>query len=123
MIRATINRQGEIETSLVIEGPSGQQQTVTGIIDTGFTGELTLPLSVISSLGLYWRTLGEAKLGNGRVVEFDIYSALVEWDGQKRFTYIEAAESDPLIGLKMLRGYKMEVDFTEGGSANLTRLP
>ena len=43
---------------LTICGSRGRQQEIEAVVDTGYTGWLTLPPSVISALNLSWQTLG-----------------------------------------------------------------
>ena len=43
MIRGTVNAQGEAVVRLRVRGPSGAEQDVDAVIDTGFTASLTLP--------------------------------------------------------------------------------
>ena len=51
--------------SLTIRGANGQDEVIEAVIDTGFSGFLTLPLSLISSLALPWRGREQAVLGDG----------------------------------------------------------
>jgi predicted aspartyl protease len=54
MITGMVNANREATIRLVVSGPSGQQQEIEAIIDTGFTGFLTLPPALIQALGLAW---------------------------------------------------------------------
>ena len=45
-----VNADREATLRLVIAGPSGKQQEIEAIIDTGFTGFLTLPAALVSAL-------------------------------------------------------------------------
>jgi predicted aspartyl protease len=47
-------------------------------IDTGFTGELVLPKSAISSLGLARANVVRAELGDGSEAVFDTYACTLE---------------------------------------------
>jgi hypothetical protein len=49
-----VNANREATIRIVVSGPSGQQQEIEAIIDTGFTGFLTLPPALIQALGLAW---------------------------------------------------------------------
>jgi predicted aspartyl protease len=52
------------------------------VIDTGFTGFVSLPSSVIESLRLPWIFRDGGTLGDGSEVTFDMYHATIIWDGQ-----------------------------------------
>lgn len=54
------------------------------MIDTGFTGFLSLPSAIIVELNLSWSYRDRATLGDGSETLFDIYEASVIWDGQYR---------------------------------------
>lgn len=55
MITGVVNVDCEATIRLVVRGPNGQQCEVEAVIDTGFSGFLTLPTTIITSLGLAWR--------------------------------------------------------------------
>ena len=55
MIIGVVNGNLEAIIRLVVRGPNGQEDEIEAVIDTGFTGFLTLPPSLIVSPGLAWR--------------------------------------------------------------------
>lgn len=98
-------------------------KSITAVIDTGFTGFLSLPISLITELELSWSYRDRATLGDGSEVLFDIYDAMVIWGGQYREIEINAAETEPLLGMNMLRGYRLQVDTVQGGLVTIAQLP
>jgi clan AA aspartic protease len=84
MITGIVTVAREAVISLTIRGPNGQEQEIEAVIDTGFDGSLTLPLALITALGLPWRRRGRALLADGNESVFDIYEATVLWDGTAR---------------------------------------
>ena len=60
---------------LTVLGPHREQE-VDAIIDTGFDGWLTLPLSAITELGLPPRQRGRALLVDGTENVLDIYDGM-----------------------------------------------
>jgi predicted aspartyl protease len=52
MITGIITAAREAVIRMVVRGPSGHEVTVDAVIDTGFTGWLTLPPALIGTLGL-----------------------------------------------------------------------
>jgi predicted aspartyl protease len=77
MISGSVNTNREAVISLVVNGPSGQVQEIEAVIDTGFTGSLTLPSVVIGFLELSWLGRGETMLGDGSFHPVDVYAATV----------------------------------------------
>jgi predicted aspartyl protease len=76
------NREAIIQLAVV--GDQQKKQGVRAVIDTGFTGSLTLPLTMIANLELAWFTQQEGFLGDGSRRTFDVYRGIVIWDGQLR---------------------------------------
>jgi predicted aspartyl protease len=108
---------------LVLQGSQGQEETRDVIIDTGFTGFLTLPLPEIARLGFPYQGLIDARLGNGKPAEFDMFAGLVVWDGQIRTGIVLAADGMPLVGMTLLRGSRLCLDIIDGGAVTIERLP
>ena len=110
-----VDQNCEATLRLVVSNESKQRQVIDAVIDTGFTGFLTLPLTVINSLNLRLYSREEGTLGDGSACIFDVYSGLVIWDGEYRYIDVNAAETDPLVGMSLLYSYRMQLDVIEGG--------
>ncbi len=50
---------------LTIRGFRGRQQEIEAVVDSGYTGWLTLPPTTIAALNLRWRTFGRGILAKG----------------------------------------------------------
>lgn len=72
MITGVVNANREAIIRLVVTGPGGQRQNTEAIIDTGFTGFLTLPPTRIAALGLSWLSRQSGILADGSVDIFDV---------------------------------------------------
>jgi predicted aspartyl protease len=77
VISGSVNRDREAIITLEVVDASGQPHAVEAIIDTGFSGFLTLPPSLIASLGLALRGHHQVILGDGRVSLLDVYVGTV----------------------------------------------
>ncbi len=108
---------------LMVHGPAGQQEEIDGVIDTGFDGSLTLPAEVIARLDLVWRRRGRAVLANGGESVFDIHEGIVVWDGEPRRIALDAAETDPLVGMALMYGYDLRIQVVDGGTVAIEALP
>jgi clan AA aspartic protease len=120
MGKVTANREAVI--ALRVQGPGGQEQEIDAVIDTGFTGELTLPPRIIAALGLSWLTDGQAMLANGQIETFPVYAATVLWDSQPIRVMAEEANTEPLVGMSLLYGYKLTMETLDGGSVLIERI-
>ena len=67
MIHGTVVNGIEVTLRLRIFGPSGQESDIDAVIDTGFTGELTLQRQLVESLGLCDLGFRTAILANGQL--------------------------------------------------------
>jgi clan AA aspartic protease len=122
MMNGIVDRNCEAIIRLVVSNESKQTQVIDTVVDTGFTGFLTLPMTVINSLNLRLYSREEGMLGDGSTCIFDVYSGLVIWDGKYRYIDVNAAETDPLVGMSLLYGYRMQLDAIEGGTVTIQAL-
>lgn len=122
MITGVVSADGQPLVTLTVRGPVGEW-TFDAQIDTGFDGDLTLPPEVIAHLGLRWTERTETTLADGRVVEFDSYVGQIDWDGSTRTIDIEDTDVDPLVGLGLLAGHRLTIDFRPGGAVAVEPLP
>ena len=112
----------EARIRLQIRGSKGRRKEIEAVIDTGYTASLTLPPSLIASLGLRWKTFGRGVLGDGSECLFDVYVAKVIWDGKERRLLVDEADTDPLVGMALLFGYELKMDVSDGGTLTIKRL-
>jgi clan AA aspartic protease len=122
MIYGVVNLRREATLPLVVGNSSGQREIINTVIDTGFDGFLSLPSEIIVRLGLPWTISNPATLGDGSEVLFDFYTGTVIWDGQYRTIDIAESETEPLLGMAMLYGYRLQVDNIEGGIVKIEEL-
>lgn len=122
MIQGKVNELLEAVIDVDIEETSGRKHRVKAIIDTGFSGSMTLPPDLIESLRLPWRTRGSAVLANGKIDQFDIYAATVLWEGVRRKILVEAANTEPLVGMSLLRDHALEIHIKKDGLIALSSL-
>jgi clan AA aspartic protease len=122
MIYGVVNLRREATLPLVVGNTNKQQKVVDTVIDTGFSGFLSLPSSIITALDLPWSASAIVTLGDGSETLFDLYTANVIWDGQYRDIYIAESETEPLLGMALLYGYRLQVDNIEGGIVKIEEL-
>jgi clan AA aspartic protease len=108
---------------LTIRGFRGVQQEIEAVVDSGYTGWLTLPPTAIASLNLGWQTFGRGILADGSVRTFDVYQAKVVWDGRLRRIFVDEFDATPLVGMALLRGYEFKMQVRARGRVTIKRLP
>jgi clan AA aspartic protease len=97
MMQGVVNSRREAVLTVVVGNSNQQLQVITALIDTGFTGFLSLPSAIITTLNLPWIASDIVTLGDGSETLFDLYTALVIWDGRYRDIYIAETETEPLL--------------------------
>ncbi len=100
---------------LTVLGPAGRRVEVEAVIDTGFTGHLTLPSEVVRSLALPRRGFAEVELADGGTAALGVYEARVLWRGRPRPVPVYEAEAGALVGMSMLRASRLTVEVIPGG--------
>lgn len=115
MIEGVVNAAHEAVVTLPLQGPNGQAREVEAVIDTGYSGYLTLPPILAAELGLPFVGTGHAYLANDAEVEFDVYDVTVIWDSQPRDIEADATGSTPLEGMLLLDGHDLSVQVRDGG--------
>jgi clan AA aspartic protease len=123
MMQGFVNQSCEAIISVVVGHSKARQQMVQTVIDTGFTGSLSLPISIIESLELPWIFRDSATLGDGSEVLFDMYRASIIWHGQYQVVDVAASEAEPLIGMSLLFGSKLYIEAVQGGIVTIEAIP
>jgi clan AA aspartic protease len=122
MMQGIVDQNCEAIIRLAIGNAGSQKKMVDAVIDTGFTGFLTLPFSVLTDLNLRAYRREEGILGDGSTCIFDVYRGFVIWDGELRRIDINESDTEPLVGMSLLYGYRMQLDAIEGGMVTIQAL-
>lgn len=77
MIEGVVNAAYEAVVVLAVYGSSGQATEIEAIIDTGFTGFLTVTPALAAELELSLEGASRATLADGSEVTFDLYDVAV----------------------------------------------
>jgi len=116
---STTNREAIVR--LRVRG--SQEIEVDAVLDTGFTEYLSLPPSLIATLGLPYVTLDRVMLADGSIIQSRVYEAAVLWDGRARLVSVHTAQGAPLIGVSLLYDHLLTVEVFDGGSVTIEPLP
>jgi clan AA aspartic protease len=123
MITGTINEDREAIVSITIRGSNGHARRIRAVVDTGYNGRLTLPPDLIAELELPWIRRGFAVLADNSEIDFDVYEAVIVWDGRRHVVRIDETDSIPLIGMALMEGYELKAQIRSGGKVTLKPLP
>lgn len=111
VLHGRIDERNQLWVPLTVGG-STQKKKIEVLVDTGFSGELALPLQIAIPLGLQLTAAGEYQYANGsRSLEM-VFTGSLDWGSQNRLVAITVLNSDvPLLGGGLLHGYVLLVDF------------
>ena len=118
----------EAETTIVVLGGSEETESIDFIIDTGYTGEPTLPQEIIDRLNLQTANYDESDVGptvvlaDGTVRTVAVYVASILWNDRLRNVEVDSLGIAPLIGMRLLRGSNLSIDVAPGGLVTITEL-
>src|SRR5579872_769110 len=85
------------------------------IVDTGFTGLLSLPPDAIAAMRLPFPHIIPAQLADGSFVDVAVHNATISWMGKKVEARVLATSERPLMGTALLDRTDLRVQFREGG--------
>ncbi len=123
MIKGRVDgNQQALVTIDIIDG-EGSIQSIEAILDTGFTGYLTLPTDSIQRLGIPSVGQRTFELANGELFEFEAFLAAVTWHGRLRDVLVLKSDSAPLLGMTLLWGSRVTVDAFFDGEVKIEELP
>ncbi len=78
MIIGYVNANYEAVIRLAVGNDTGQRLVIDAVIDTGFSGFVSLPSEIIEQLELPWSYRDRGTLGDGSEVIFDIYLKMLD---------------------------------------------
>lgn len=121
MITGTvIGLQARVE--VVFRFQNQPDRSIEFVIDTGFAGALTLPVSVVAALGLLYVGRLDAHLADNSHVRVPVYEATIVWDGQETPVAVLGRGNRPLLGTALLDGFNLNADFADHRPLALQRL-
>ena len=100
----------------------GRPRSVEVVLDTGFTGYLTLPPGSIRQLGLPSVGQRTFELANGELFEFQVYLGSVSWHGRPSDVLVLQSDSVPLLGMTLLWGSRVTMDALNDGEVTIEEL-
>jgi clan AA aspartic protease len=123
MIRGVVNARHEAVVRLRLRGPGAVEADVDVIVDSGVTSSLTLPMTIVTALGLARQSGGTGVLADGSVRLYNFYAAEVEWGGTWRAVLVSDVGNEPLLGMRLMAGHKLAIDVVPGGLVEILPLP
>lgn len=92
------------------------------VLDTGFTGYLTLPPETVRQLGLSSVGLRTLELGSGDLTECEAYLATVSMQGALTDVLVLSSDGAPMVGMSLLRGSRIALHAIADGDNEIKEL-
>src|SRR5205807_1042089 len=112
----------EARIRLEVRGRRGLKRAIQAIIDTGYTGFLSLPPALIAALDLRWKNFRRGILADGTECLLDVYLAKANWDGYEREVLVDDLDTDPLVGMELLYGHELKIQIRANGKVRIKPL-
>jgi clan AA aspartic protease len=109
----------QARVNVVFRLPGRPDLAIECVVDTGFAGALTLPLSAVAALGLPFFQEIDANLANDMDVKTSVHVATIVWDGREIEVAVLAMGRRPLLGTALLDNKRLCADFVEGGAVTI----
>ena len=116
MIEGFVNANREAIVPLSLRGPEGQGRQVKAVIDTGYSGALTLPPELVAELELPHVFSSKATLADGTEVSFRVHRVTTLWDSGPRHIEADAVGTTPLMGMQLLDSHNLNIEVVDGGT-------
>ena len=117
MIKGVINDSLELMVVVEISNGDGAFESFEAVLDTGFGGDLTLPLDAVERLGLEYENRVPLILAGDQQLDASVYRGFVKWFGLEREIYVIAADGRSMLGMTLLAGCKVTIRVRPGGEA------
>jgi len=119
-VKAYFDPFGQPRVEIEVKGTRAAVR-VAAVLDTGFDGELSLPIGIAMQLGLELRDVITVELADGSLSDELVFAGHLMEEGQTREVSILLTRSqDALVGTELLRGQRVVLDF---GSSEAEILP
>jgi predicted aspartyl protease len=119
VVTGQVTAELEAKLTLRIRSETRTEITLSTIVDTGFSGFLTLPSAIIIGLQMQRQGFTHIRLGNGQHIGVNLYEGQVWWNDGWRPITIQESEGDPLLGMELLRNHDLFVKVIVGGEVTV----
>jgi clan AA aspartic protease len=109
----SVDESGRALLPIRLRNPTtGTISDIDAWIDTGFTGDLTMPSATVRIVDFPRGPKVRGVLADGTVVVLETHLCELEWFGEWRSIEMIGSDGDhPLLGVGLLRGHELTIDY------------
>ncbi len=113
-MKGHVDESGRAILAVVIKASIQESKHEINVwIDTGFTGDLVVPCSIVEILALQQTGTIDGILADGTQVLLETFHCEIEWFGKNRSLEVIANDGDmPLLGVGLLLSKELRIDYT-----------
>jgi clan AA aspartic protease len=113
---------GRVILSIKFSLAGGVYLSISCVIDTGFNDYLTLPTQAVALMNLPLHTATQVRLADGSQALIPIHLARIEWNDREELVQVLATGTKPLLGTALLQGFRLTVEFADGGMVKIEKM-
>ena len=98
---------------------AGSSSSFDALLDTGFSGAVCAPKTMVRNLGLAWNGTHLVVLADASEIEVDVYIGFVGFAGRQYRCAVLATGDIPTVGMHLLQGMKVCFEAAEGGTIEI----
>ena len=101
----------------------GRSMPVAAVLDTGFNGDVSLPIPTIRSLQL--RPMGQRRftLADGEVSVMNTYLGRFNWHEEPLEVVVVDSQGTAMVGMNLLWGSRITIEALDDGDILIENLP
>ena len=123
MMEGTVSSSLQPLLPLKIYAPTDMGLEVIALIDTGFSGCLTLPIEEIKAMELAFDRRETYTVGDNEDVLFELYTgAKVRWHKSEKDVVVMAVDGEAVLGMELMRDSRLMVEAKIGGRVQISTL-
>ena len=103
----------------VESGTEDDRTELEALLDSGFTGAISVPLRTVEGLKLEWSGEHSVTLGDASKVGVDLYEGIVLFAGRRYRCAVLATGDVPTVGMHLMQGMKVCFEALEGGAIEI----
>jgi len=114
-IRGRLDAYHQPRVAIIVRG-ARRDVTLEAVIDTGFDGQLCLPVSLAVEIGLELYGAQQTQLADGSIKSDLVFLGQAGFVGQRtqEVEILLTESDDALLGVGFLMDWRLEIDFSQG---------